>query len=222
MSDLAKERIPRIRVRNQLSPLGKDHAAALGQVVAAWSLVESYCSLIISYALDIDLVRHAVLSEINFLQRVSIISALVGETRDQELSDHWDDMLTIIDRLRTERNDMVHGDWRATPITDMVTQHIVMRITAKRQVTATLQAVSLDYLIDLEKRIIELVDQLAWFITKLSERGFKKVFSDARTKPPLDPTQSHKARAQAQARKAKLDRKELDRQNPKNRAPKEV
>src|SRR4051812_41101630 len=111
MSNLEKQRRPRFSFRDNFPPLSKEHAAALGQVVVSWSVVEDYCATIIGFLFDADgEVRHALTSEMPFQQRLHIIGALVHCTRDQELLDHWHELAALVDTLRNERNDVIHGE----------------------------------------------------------------------------------------------------------------
>jgi hypothetical protein len=211
VSDLAKMRVPRMRFRSSFPQLSKDHAAALGQIAASWSMVEEYCGLLITFLTELEPVQFAVLSEISFQQRLSIISALIFETREQDLFDHWNDMLPTLDCLRIARNHLVHGEWRT-----LADSHLVYRVTARRRVQFKFVTATVEYMTELEGRIIDMVDQLSWLTSEIAKRGFKKLFSDARTKPPLDPTQSLKARALAQAREAKKAQKQTNRERNRN------
>lgn len=155
MSDLKSQRVPRARWREVVPPLPKDHAAALGQVAANWSAIDAYCALIIAFWLDIEHVREAVTAELSLMQKIGIITALAYETRDQRLVDHWQDMLTNLDRLRVTRNDAVHGEWR-----DVGGEHYLATITAKRRVSFKFRPFSTQELLALESEMLGMLDQL--------------------------------------------------------------
>jgi hypothetical protein len=189
-----------------------EHAAALGQIAASWSIVEDYCGSIIQWLVDTEgEPGRAITAEMPLLQRVAVIGSLVHCIRDHKLLDHWEDICRIMDGLRVERNDMIHGEWQ---IYDG--EKIITRTKAKGRVTVRWENIPTEHLINLEARIIELVDDLAWFSNQLARQGFKKALSAARTMPQLNRTQSPKALAQAQVREAKKARRQADRERSKN------
>jgi hypothetical protein len=191
------------------------HAAALGQVAASWSLVEDYCRLIIQLLIDLENEPgHAVTAEMSLIQRMNTISALTHCFRDHDLLSHWEDIRSIADDLRSRRNDVVHAQWQLSG-----DQNIMIRVKARSQVKVRWEPVPTETLIQLEKEITDLVDDLAWFQFQTAKRGLKKGLAAARTNQPLDRTQSPRALAQDQARAAKKARRQADRDRSRAQPP---
>jgi hypothetical protein len=212
-SDLAKLRVPRLRFRSSFPPLEKDHAAALGQVAASWSILEGFCEGIIHFLLDLDgELRFAVTGEMSYLAQINTVGAMLFAARDQELFDHWSDLTGIMNKLRTQRNDLIHGQWEPG-----LFETALSRAKARGRVRLTKRTVTVAEIIDLETRIIDAVDQLAWFSHQIARRGFRKTFEGADQRPMLDPTRTPATLAQSQSRQAKMARKEASRAHPSSR-----
>jgi hypothetical protein len=143
------------------------------------------------------------------LQRMNTINALTHCIRDHDLLDHWEDIRGIADGLRARRNDLVHAEW------DVVGGETSRRrIKGRRRVTVSLEWISPEQLEALDAEIGDLIDDLAWFQYQLARRGLSKALSAANS-PPLDRTQSRKARAQAQARATKQAHRQAERDRSK-------
>jgi hypothetical protein len=189
------------------------HAAALGRVVAAWSLLESCCGLVIRLLLDTDgEVGAALIAELSFLQRVNMVGALMFAAHNQELFDHWRDLMSSMDEARSERNDLVHAEWQI-----FQGRHSIVRWKARGRVTLRREEIPVPDMEELEAKIMNLADQIMWFQHQLARAGFGKMFTDAQTRPPPGLGQSQQSLSQDQAREAKRARKQASREHPKNR-----
>jgi hypothetical protein len=150
MSDLRALRHRRIKFRDTFPQMPADHAAALGHVVASWSIVEDYCRLIIQCLIDTENEPgHAVTAEMPFIQRISVIGALTHCFRDHDLLDHWEDIVRISEWLRSRRNDVVHAGWQLSG-----DQNILTRIKARGRVSIQWKVVPTESLLALEKEIM--------------------------------------------------------------------
>jgi hypothetical protein len=218
MSDFVKPRLSRTRFRELFPALPKEHAAALGQVAASWSIVEAYCGQIIRCMYDTDgAAGHALVTEMPLLLRMSIIGTLINLTRDAQLAEHWEGICPVMNTLRSQRNDAIHAQWEAQD-----EQAIIIRTKAKGRLIIRWEPVPVEELIELDGRIMELVDDLGWFVHRLARLGWMKAVSQGllQGSPETGRAPSRKAQAQARAREAKKARQQADRERAKAQPPK--
>jgi len=104
-------------------------------------------------------------------------------------------------------------------VTQHPEQHHAIRKTAKEHVKFTVRTWPLSDLTKLSSDIQNAIDEIFAFINYISAKEISELIEIARTLPPLDPSQSRKAREQAQARAAKQEKKATDRARSRNKPP---
>ena len=204
-------------------PLSQEFAAALGYVVANWAMVEDYLGSIIRFLMGReDNAGYAITLELSTIQRTNLITTLMHEARDQSAYDDWQGILTALDPVRAERNELVHSVWSP----HFAYGHVQFRMRARGKITGTFEARTAGDLLAASERILALLDMLAPFTSMIIGRQLARDLANPPTRPPLVPGQGLQARAQDQARAEKKAQRDADRlrsktQGGKNDAPKD-
>jgi hypothetical protein len=204
--------------RFDLLDISKDHAAAIGNVVTNWAIVEGQLANIISYLLRLPPApSHATTAETSVIQRIHLIKTLVGLTGNQAWIDAWKQLETDLDDLRTRRNDVVHAEWRATGIPD--TPHEGIRVKARGRLLITVNLAPTRDILKLASAIASLEEKLSRFVYTLVAGGAPAIIASPNPPGPSPtPSQGHKGSGPAPTRLAKSARKRIRRAKLKNRS----
>jgi hypothetical protein len=186
-----------------------EHAAAIGHVAAHWSLIEEQLGFIIYNLIGLHMIPGvAVTAELNTLQRISLIGALLGLTGKKDWTDRWGEIAKTLDGLRTRRNDAIHATWQVVG-----PDHRGTRIKAKNQLKITSGVIPTKTLEDLSMEILVLVGRIDGLISSLLQGGVAKIINQFHPPGWISPTQ---AQAQSQAspsrtRNPKRERQQISR-----------
>jgi hypothetical protein len=198
-----------MRDPERFPPIKPEHAAAIGYVAAHWSLIEEQLGFIIYNLLDLHTIPGmAVTAELNTLQRMHLINALVSLTDKEDWIDRWGAIANTLDGLRNRRNDAIHSTWRVVG-----PDHWGTRIKAKGQVKIKSEMLPTKALEDLSTEILALVGQIDELALSLLQGGAGKIINQFHPPGWTSPTQ---AQAQSQAlpsrtRNPKRERQQLSR-----------
>ena len=136
--------------------LSDEHAAALGQVVAHWSLFENH--LLETIPIIVGARGPAVTAitvELNSMMAVQILETLFSFVSSDEIETMWRSITSRFETLRPMRNDAVHSDWM---IIDSV--QILSRVRARGSYRVEHYPVTIETLHKLVDQIKRLCDDL--------------------------------------------------------------
>ena len=181
-----------MRDPDRFPPIKPEHAQAIGYVAAHWSLIEEQLGFIIYNLLGLHTIPGiAVTAELNTLQRISFIGALLDLTGKQDWIDRWGAVASTLNGLRNRRNDAIHSTWQVVG-----PDHRGTRIKAKNQLKITSGVIPTKTLEDLSTEILVLVGQIDELILSLLQGDVAKIINQFHPPGWTSPTQ---AQAQSQA-----------------------
>ena len=188
-------------------PVTDDQAAAIGRVAVNWSLVEAHVSFIIHDLLDLpSSPSHAVTAELGMVHRIYLAETLIGLTGNVTWIGEWAKIGKVMDKLRNQRNDVIHAEWRSFGPEDLEG----IRIKARGRVSITLSRTPIAQLQKLAKDIAVLEDRLARYAYTLTVGEARKIIASPDPPgPPPSPAPARKKDAPSQAHVRALERDEI-------------
>lgn len=181
-------------------PISAEYAAAIGYVAAHWTFIEFQFAFLIYNLLGLHTIAgYAVTTEAGALQRLQILTTLIGLTGEEDWINEWGKIAKEFDALRNRRNDAVHAQWQ--PIG---AEHWSMRIKARGQVTVTYGPVPIEDLKELSEKILVLEKMIVDIGSRLFKGGAKKIINQLHPPgPPLPKDPPPRNRAQIPKRERK-------------------
>jgi hypothetical protein len=180
--------------------LNPEITSVIGYLATFWSALEHLLFILIRSIHRMDDASMLLMIEMPFLQRVSVVTASLSLSGNQELFDEWCEIEKELTPLRAKRNDVIHGFWSTKE-----TEHFLARMTAKGKFR--LETSKYDTR-DVQKIVVSLfktLKKMKILFEKLEEIDVKHLMTTSTR--ILDRTQSPKARAQAQARALKKSKR---------------
>lgn len=148
----------------------RDHAAAIGYVVTNWGLVEARLAQTIGILLGTNsMPTHAITAERSSADRMQMIFTLLRLAGNEVWLVRWQRLAAELETLRTQRNDIVHAEWRGTEYALM--PNVATRVKARGRVKIELHIPSTKQVGDLSEAIAAVADRLAAFEAKLFNGG---------------------------------------------------
>lgn len=192
----------------------KDHAAAIGYVAIHWSLVEDHIAWLIYNLLGLQTMPGlAMTAELPTMQRLVLVRTLINLTGNPTWAAKWAEISNEADRLRAERNNIVHAIW--------IDRDVTNRVKAKGKVDFQQSQMKTPEITAKANEILALSQKLALFNIEVISNGAAKILRQRNLPEPIlpqAPLQQSRIRDQKRALKEtqrQASRRELEKQREK-------
>lgn len=193
------------RILSDPNLLKPEVACVIGHVIVHWSRLEDFITYFIQELLGLQHEPATVIySETSSLQKANILRGLVSITRDVGLLDECDVLLAEYHRIRSIRNDIVHGIWSKNG-----DDYIVHRVASQGYPKIKPTSFNMLQLRELFTAIINCIELFNNYSGRLNARDAAGLIARKNENPFQAPRQSQAALSLDQARLEKKRKREL-------------